>query len=431
MTAPSLTIKNNSSRIIIIGANFAGLSAASKLSKCHKVTVVDSREHFQWTPNIHEILSDVKKDTSLRLSLDTIVSRLGHCFIKQTVTHIDTEAQLITLNDAQTLHYDVLLIASGHTRSNYGIAGASEYAYGFRTADDVLGISRAIDALLMSRNTANCDTSAANGHPQDSSPININIVGGGFTGVEVLGELLRKYASHPQVNLHVIESGSRLVQALPEKLSHDIQAQCDTHRVSFHFNRIITEVQESNIRMADNTSLPTDLTIWTAGTKLPAYLDTLNAKLASNGISVNKALQSDSFENIFVAGDCANFTKPVAKQASMAIDMGAHAAKNITRYCAKQSLKTFYPRTQPVLLSLGDINTYFIKGNVVLASPLLAAAKEAVYQLWMARFSSTLPLDQSIMGIADRVTSSSEKLLLAEVLKARPRVLLGRSKVLI
>jgi NADH dehydrogenase len=87
-------------------------------------------------------------------------------------------------------------------------------------------------------------------------------------------------------------------------------------------------------------------------------------------------------------------------------------------------------QVKPILLSLGDINTYFIQGQLVLASPVLATAKEAVYQFYMARLSALLPLEQRVLGIAERMTLSTEKLLLVEILKLRPRVLLGRSKVL-
>lgn len=409
-----MTLNRKKSRIIIIGANFAGLSAASKLSSSYEVTVIDSKHDFQWTPNIHEILSDIKKETSLSLNLETIITRLGHRFIKQTVSSIDGVSQTVTLDDKQTLNYDVLLIASGHTRADYDIKGANKYAYGFRTAVDVIKIHNDIEAIL---NT-------------NKQPVNVNIVGGGFTGVEVLGELLRKYATNKQIHFKVIDRASRLVQALPEKLSDDILSQCKNYQVSFYFKQYISEVKKSSIHFADNKSIESDLTIWSAGTKLPDYLDSINTQTVSNGLAVNTYLQTKDFGNIFVAGDSAMLEKSVAKQASIALDMGLHAAINIDRFCSKKTLKPFKVRTKPVLLSLGDINTYFIQGKLVLASPVLAAAKEAVYQFYMARLSTLLPLDQKVLGIAGRITLSTEKLLLAEILKLRPRVLLGRSKVL-
>jgi NADH:ubiquinone reductase (non-electrogenic) len=409
-----LTLNRKKSRIIIIGANFAGLTAASKLSKSLDVTVIDTKQHFQWTPNIHEILSNVKKETSLSLNLESIITRLGHRFINQTVSSLDGDLQTVTLDDKQTLIYDVLLIASGHTRSNYDIKGASKYAYGFRTADDVIQIHNDIEALL---NTS-------------KRSIHINIIGGGFTGIEVLGELLRKHAKDKKLHFNVIDSASRLVKALPEKLSDDILGQCKNYQISFYFNKKITEVKRSSIHFNDKGSIKSDLTIWSAGTQLPDYLDSINTENSSSGLAVNAYLQTKEFGNIFVAGDSASLPKLLPKQASIALDMGPHAAINISRFCAKKSLKRFKFKNKPVLLSLGDINTYFIQGSLVLASPVLAAAKEAVYQFYMARLSTLLPIEQSALGIASRVTLSTEKLLVTEILKLRPKVLLGRSKVL-
>jgi len=409
-----VTLNRKKSSIVIIGANFAGLSAASKLSESHDVTVIDSRQSFQWTPNIHEILSDVKKETSLSLNLETIITRLGHRFINQTVTNIDGDLQTVTLDDQQSLHYDALLIASGHTRSNYGIKGASKHAFGFRTADDVIRIHNNIEILL--------DT--------NTGPVNINIIGGGFTGVEVLGELLRKYATNQQLHFNVIDSASRLVQALPEKLSDDILEQCKPYQLNFLFNKTITEVKTASIHFDDQQSIGADLTIWTAGSKLPDYLDSINTTSSASGLAVNAYLQTEEFSNIFVAGDSASLATRLPKQASIALDMGPHAALNISRFLAEQPLKRFKFMSKPVLLSLGDINTYFVQGKLVLASPMLAAAKEAVYQFYMARLSTLLPLEQSAIGLASRVALSTEKLLLAEILKLRPKVLLGRSKVL-
>ncbi|MDT0594132.1 NAD(P)/FAD-dependent oxidoreductase [Glaciecola petra] len=408
-----MTTHTYKSRIIIIGANFAGLTAASKIDKHHLVTVIDARADFQWTPNIHEMLSDVKKQDYLSLPLTTLISKLGHHFIQQTVKSVNNELKTVSLNDGQTLDYDVLLIASGHSRTSYGITGADKYAIGFRQASDALAINNKIQASI------NSNTSTI-----------INIIGGGFTGVEVLGELLRKYPKNTNIKLNIVESSSSILQSLPSKLANDIIEQCNKLGVHFYFNKAIKEVKNASICFDDNSTVQSDITIWTAGTKLPDYLLDLNANIVANGLPVNRYLQAEGFDSIFVAGDSASYSSPLPKQASNAMDMGLHAAENINRFCKYKTMLPFTPKTKPILLSLGDINTYLIQKNLVLASPLLAAAKEAVYQLYMARLSSLLPIEQGLSGIAGRFSLSTEKLLLAEVLKARPKVLLGRSKVL-
>lgn len=408
-----MTTHTNKSRIIIIGANFAGLTAASKIDKQHLVTVIDARKDFQWTPNIHEVLSDVKKQDYLSLPLATLISKLGHDFIQQAVSSVNGEKKLVTLQDGHTLEYDVLLIASGHSRTSFGIKGADKYAFGFRQASDALAINKQIQESISN-------------HPSTT----INIVGGGFTGVEVLGELLRKYAKNSNIKLNIVDSSSRLLQSLPSKLSSDIIEQCNKLGVNFHFNKNIKEVKHTSIEFDDDSAVQSDVTIWTAGTQLPEYLNGLNSNIIANGLAVNHFLQTEAFDSIFVAGDSASYPRPLPKQASIAMDMGLQAAENINRFCNHKSMQIFKLRTKPILLSLGDINTYFIQKNLVLASPLLAAAKEAVYQLYMARLSALLPIEQGLSGIACRISLSTEKLLLAEILKARPKVLLGRSKFL-
>jgi NADH dehydrogenase len=62
-------------RIAIVGGNFAGLTAAVNLSRRHAVTVIDPSKHFEWLPNIHEILSSVKTPQGLRLERTAIVKQ--------------------------------------------------------------------------------------------------------------------------------------------------------------------------------------------------------------------------------------------------------------------------------------------------------------------------------------------------------------------
>ena len=388
-------------------------------SEKYKVTVIDKNDKFQWTPNIHEILSDVKKDASLRIDLPTAISRLHFDFVQAEVSKVNPQSQIISLQDGQKVSYDVLLIATGHTNDTYDIAGANEHAMSIRSAEDALSIHEKLETLLATSNAS----------------INVNIVGGGFSGVEVMGEILRKHAGNTRVHINLVENGSRLLSSLPDKLSQDIVSQCAQHQVKFLFDKTIKSVSADALTFSDNSSISSDLCIWSAGTKLPAYLDDVNGTGASNtvtrnGIDVSTTLQTEAFENVFVAGDAAQLPSAIAKQASNAIDMGLHAGANIKRFCKQQSLRPFKASKKPVLLSLGDINTYFIYDNLVLASPLLATAKEAVYQFWMAYLSSLLPVTDSVSGIAMRLAQSSEKLLLVEILKMRPRVILGRSKLL-
>ena len=87
-TATGQAMTEPQQRIAIVGGNFAGLTAAIKLSPRHAVTVVDPSRHFEWTPNIHEILSSVKVPQRLRLDRAAIVRQAGHRFLRDRVTAV-------------------------------------------------------------------------------------------------------------------------------------------------------------------------------------------------------------------------------------------------------------------------------------------------------------------------------------------------------
>lgn len=74
------------SRVAIVGGNFSGLTAAIKLSRRHAVTLMDPGAHFEWMPNIHELLSSVKTPQALRLDRTAILEQAGHRFVRDRVT---------------------------------------------------------------------------------------------------------------------------------------------------------------------------------------------------------------------------------------------------------------------------------------------------------------------------------------------------------
>jgi len=83
------------SDIVVIGANFAGLKCARQISSRHRVTVFDPNPHFEFLPNIHELLSGVKSPPDLRLSKRRLVENAGHRFVQARVAAIDLNSGTI------------------------------------------------------------------------------------------------------------------------------------------------------------------------------------------------------------------------------------------------------------------------------------------------------------------------------------------------
>lgn len=393
------------SRVVIVGGNFAGLVAASRISCDHDVTVVDARSDFEWTPNIHELLSGVKNRDGVVLPRAECVNRYGHTFVQDVVTGIDRDSSSVTTESGLALPYDACLIAAGSVRTTFGVEGADKYALGLRSVGDAVRIAGRLDRLAARKRRAS-----------------VVIVGGGVTGVEVVGEILRRREQGDEFNIHIVEVESDILDEQLDGLARDAAERFTPYAVTVHTNTSIKAVSARSVLLENGEKLTADLCIWSAGMALPEFLRDTGLKEADDQwLPVEDTLKSAYADNIFVAGDCAALPEPIRKQAYYAMDMGEVAGDNISRLLEGGRLKTFRAMPMPMLISFGDITTWLVAGEAAVASPLLAAAKEGVYQATMARLASPHePLKYST-GIVSRAVMATRQLLLPQL---TPRKLL-------
>jgi NADH dehydrogenase len=387
------------SRIVIIGGNFAGLVAASRLSSDHEVTVVDARANFEWTPNIHEILSGVKNRAGVVLPRAQCVNRYGHAFLQDVVTRIDHENSSVLTESGWELPYDACLIAAGSQRTTFGIDGADKNTLQLRHVNDAVRIAGRLDKLAARKR-----------------PASVVIVGGGVTGVEALGEILRRRGQGDEFNVHVVERGPRLLEQLPEGLASDAERRAARYPVTLHTDAAVSGVDAGSVTLETGEQLTADLCIWSAGTVLPDFLRDggLNED-DDEWLPVDDSLRSLHAENVFIAGDCADLPEPARKQAYHAMAMGEVAGDNITRLLKGRRLRHFRPAPMPMLISFGDVTTWLVAGEYVVASPVLAAGKEGVYQANMARLASPHEPLRYSAGVVGRATTATRRLLLPQL----------------
>ena len=207
----------NRKKVVIIGANFAGLTAAIELPKTLDVTVIDPSPHFEWIPAIHEILSGVKTQRGLQLDRAQIIAHAGHRFVQDSVTDIDTRRRHVTTFAGETLAYDVAIVAVGGVTNNYHIPGVDSCTWPFRTVADSLAIEQRFDELR---------------HMQQS--LQVVVVGGGISGVEALGELLRSYRDRPKISFALVEASNQLMPGFPKQIDVDLRRICQEHNVSIY-----------------------------------------------------------------------------------------------------------------------------------------------------------------------------------------------------
>ncbi len=355
-------------RILIVGLNFAGLTAAQKLSPCLGVTAVDRCATFEYLPNIHELVSGIKSPANLRLSRRRLLRRAGHRFLQDTVAELDPAAGTARTASGERIGFDYCLVTVGGVNDFFGVEGACRFSLPFKSVDDCAAIGARLRSLAARQRQ-----------------LSVVIVGGGLEGVECLGEILRRYRKRCGLRLHVVDKSDRLLAAEPAALDREIRRICEPLPVRFHTRRSVVSVAEREVRLDSGEVVGSDLTIWTGGARAPETLPAWGlTERSGEWAPVRDTLQSALYDNVFVAGDAAELGKPITKQGYFAIQMGEWAADNIRLTARGLRPRPFRPSRRPTLIAFGDLTTFLVVGRKVIAGTALAAAKEGVFQATMA-----------------------------------------------
>jgi len=400
-------------RVVVVGAGFAGVAAAQALPSTLDVTVVDPGAWFEFLPNVHELVSGVKQPAMLGLDRRRLIERAGHRFRRTAVARIDPEARRVHLADGGALDYDALIVAAGAESATYGVPGAREHALLFRDVEQCARIGQRIAALAASGRAAH-----------------LVIVGGGLEGVEALGEVLRRYRDRPALRTTLVEGRERLLPEAPPAVDTALRRLCAPHAVTVVTGNRVVAVETDAVVLADGTRLAADATIWTGGpVPAPVVAESGLASSAGGWVDVDSTLRHRLHPELFVAGDAAGFPAGLVKQAYHALDMGAHAAANVQRQLRGERPTVFRPSAKPMLISFGDLTTFLVAGNLAIAAPALAAGKEAVFQIVMARLEGA-GRPEAVVHLGERLCGAARELLWPVVISPRAWLAQARLEVL-
>ncbi len=359
-------------RVAIVGAGFAGLTAAQALGRDCEVTVIDGSAWFEWRPNLHELVSGLKRPADLRLPLARLVRRAGQRYVRATATAVDARRGEVVVSTGRPVPFDACIVAVGGVSTTFGVRGADQHALPFKSVADATAVGRRLVTLA-----------------REPGRRSVVIVGGGLEGVEVLGEVLRRFRGRDALEVTLVEAGPRLLAGMPASLDRAVRRHCARLGVRVLTATRVTAATRRRVRLLGGDSLRSDLTIWTAGAA-PSPLIAASGLARGRGqwASVTKALQSTRHDNVFVVGDAAALPTPLAKQAYYAMQTGEAAARNVERFLAGRTPRYFRPSPKPMLVAFGDLDTFLVAGRSAIASPAFASAKEAVFQLTMAQIDS-------------------------------------------
>jgi NADH dehydrogenase len=383
---------NRKTQIVVVGGGAAGLELVRKLGarygrKRHDIILVEKNSTHVWKPLLHEVAAG-----SLDANLDEISyrshgHRWGYRFFLGTLAGIDRRAReviIAPLRDeegreligAHRIRYDYLVIALGAVSDDFGTPGALEYCL---SLDDRSTADRFRHQLL---NQCLRVSRAMQADPTADAHVRIAVVGGGATGVELAAELynsagaLRHYGlevfDESRLEVTLIEAGSRILPALPERLADAARAELEALGVRVLTSAKVTEVNAEAIVTDGGEHIQAELKLWAAGVRgaLPPDMDGL-ALSRSNQLIVRPTLQTSLDESIFAIGDCCSYVppgadRPVPPRAQAAHQMASAAFANLDRLAKGRPLRPFAYKDHGSLVSLSRFSTVgSLMGNLI------------------------------------------------------------------
>lgn len=373
-----MTLNTQPHRILVVGGGAGGLELVTQLGHRYRknpdvqVTLVDKKRSHIWKPLLHEVATG-----TLDSSTDAVIYhahaakhfyqfQLG-CFVgmnpgDKTITlgEIRDDADQVILPERH-LSYDTLVLAIGSVSNDFNTPGVKEHCFFLDTASQAERFHNALINNFMRINQ------------QDSGVLNIAIVGGGATGVELSAELynvtdmLSSYGlpnmTAEQLKVTLIEAGPRILPALPERISYAARHELEQIGVSVCENTLIKSASAEGFTTANGDLIAADMMIWAAGVKAPDFLaDLYQFELSrSNQIKVRPSLQSTRHEDIFVIGDCCACEQLdgtlVPPRAQSAHQMASLVKENIKLRLQGKELKSFVYKDHGSLVNLSRYST--------------------------------------------------------------------------
>lgn len=310
-------------KIVIVGGGAGGLELATQLGrklgrhKKAKITLVDRNHSHLWKPLLHEVATGSLDEGVDALSYLAHARNHGFQFQLGSVVDINREGKTITLGELRNekgellvaerkLPYDTLVMALGSTSNDFNTPGVKENCIFLDNPHQARRFHQEMLNLFL-KYSANL---GANGK------VNIAIVGGGATGVELAVEL--REASHvvsayslsafnPRLDLAItlIEGAPRILAALPERISKAAQDRLESLDIRVETGCAVASVTEDHVTTRDGRRFHADMCLWAAGISAPDLLQKLELPLHRNGqVMVDEQLRTPD-PDIYAMGDCA------------------------------------------------------------------------------------------------------------------------------
>ena len=332
--------RNQKKRVVIVGGGLGGLRLAEDLyGSGMQVVLIDKNNFHQFPPLIYQIASAGIDPSSISFPFRQIFRKRKDFYFRMAEARmVDTEKKILQTSIGK-IDYDYLVLAAGATTNFFGNKNIEEWAIPMKTVPEAMGLRNAL--LSNFERALTCAT-----EEERQELLNVVIVGGGATGVEIAGALaeMRRYVipyDYPDMDsslmhIYLIEAGDRLLAGLSQESSQKAYEFLKSMGVDIQFGKMVTDYRDHKVVMKDGTEIPTRTFLWVSGIRANAMPGIDESHMARGfRFKVDEYNRIPGLNDVFAIGDQCLQTSDAAypnghpQVAQVAIQQAKNLAKNL------------------------------------------------------------------------------------------------------
>jgi len=355
-------------RIVIIGAGFAGFTAARKLSKLSRgsadITVINPTDYFLYLPLLPEVSAAILEPRRVTVSLAATLP--GVRVILGEVDGVDLEARTVSYQDPDggkgSAGYHRLVIAAGSVNKLLPVPGVTEYAHGFR------GIPEAL--YLRDHITRQIEMASTSSDPAERrARSTFVVVGAGYTGTEVAaqGVLYTKQLAKRRDGIEpkwlLIDTAERVLPSLDERLATASDEVLRERGIEVLLKTSVKEATAEGVHLSNGEYVPTRSLIWCVGVRPDPLVTGLGLATKEGRLVVDEFLNVPGHPDVFACGDAAavpDLTRPgeiTGMTAQHATRQGTTVAHNIAASYGRGRRRAYKHHDLGFVVDLGGLDS--------------------------------------------------------------------------